>query len=310
MALIGTLSSGVSALKVFTKDLEVIGDNIANVNTTAFKSSKVSISDDFSNTLRASQPGGGSLSNVQAAQIGSGVKMAGINVNYNQGALSTTGQGTDLGISGEGYFLVKDGNGTTFATRSGSFRWDDQGALVNSQGMKVQGLANTLAWSAAPANIPTATLGTIPADIKKIDTGIPAGVSLQSLSIDRAGNIVQFYSNGSSATVGQILLQQFNQPSSLMKRGDGLYTSLTNAGPKGTNGVFTSSAAALTTPSDYQAGAAGGAGTVESGTLELSNVDLTEQFSNMITAQRSFQAASRLVTVSDSMLEEIVNLKR
>ncbi len=309
MALIGTLNSGVSALKVFTKDLEVIGDNIANVNTTAFKSSKVSISDDFSNTLRASQPGNGStISNVQAAQIGSGVKMSGINVNYNQGALTTTGQGTDLGISGEGYFLVKDGNGTTFATRSGSFRWDDQGILVNAQGMKVQGLTNTIAFA---AGVPTATAGTIPADLKQVTaTGIPAGVTMQSIMIDRSGNVVQFYSNGSSATAGQVLLQQFKQPSSLMKRGDGLYTSLSNAGPKGTDGVFTSATAALATASEYQAGGSLNAGTVEAGTLELSNVDLTEQFSNMITAQRSFQAASRLVTVSDSLLEEIVNLKR
>jgi len=309
MALIGTLSSGVSALKVFTKDLEVIGDNIANVNTTAFKSSKVGISDDFSNTLRASQPGGGSLSNVQAAQIGSGVKLSGINVNYKQGALNTTGQGTDLGISGEGYFLVKDGNGTTFATRSGSFRWDDTGSLVNSQGMKVQGIANgAITWSAA--GVPTAgAAGTAASSIQKVTAGIPAGVSLQSLSIDRSGNVVQFYSNGSSVQVGQILVQQFNQPSSLMKRGDGLYTSLSNAGPQGADGVFTS-VASITAAADYAPGGAGGGGTIEAGTLELSNVDLTEQFSNMITAQRSFQAASRLVTVSDSMLEEIVNLKR
>ncbi|MFA5264199.1 MAG: flagellar hook-basal body complex protein [Opitutaceae bacterium] len=300
MALIGTLSSGVSALKVFTKDLEVIGDNIANVNTTAFKSSKVSISDDFSNTLRASQPGnGGSISNVQAAQIGSGVKLAGITVNYNQGALSTTGQGTDLGISGEGYFLVKDGNGSVFATRSGSFRWDDQGYLVNSQGMRVQGLTGN---STTP---PTTNVG----DIQRDTAALASTATLQSISIDRGGNIVQFYSDGTNATVGQIMLQQFNQTSSLMKRGDGLYTSLTNAGPKGADGIFTT-AATVTTAADYQAGGAGGAGTVEAGTLELSNVDLTEQFANMITAQRSFQAASRLVTVSDSMLEEIVNLKR
>jgi flagellar hook protein FlgE len=302
MALIGTLNSGVSALKVFTKDLEVIGDNIANVNTTAFKSSKVGISDDFSNTLRASQPGnGGTISNVQAAQIGSGVKLAGINVNYNQGALSTTGQGTDLGISGEGYFIVKDGNGTAFATRSGSFRWDDQGYLVNSQGMRVQGLSGNS----------TTVPGTAVGDIKRDETALagPPSENLQSISIDRSGNVVQFYSGGSNRTVGQILVQQFTQPSSLMKRGDGLYTSLDNAGPKGTDKVFTS-AAAVTAPADYQAGSTGGAGTIEAGTLELSNVDLTEQFANMITAQRSFQAASRLVTVSDSMLEEIVNLKR
>jgi flagellar hook protein FlgE len=300
MALIGTLNSGVSALKTFTKDLEVIGDNIANVNTTAFKSSKVSIADDFSNTLRASQPGNGTtISNVQASQIGSGVKISGINVNYNQGALSTTGQGTDLGISGDGYFLVKDGNNMIFATRSGEFRWDDQGFLVNSSGMRVQGLTGTAA----------AGLSTVVGNIRKDTTTLPVGTdplaTVQSISIDRGGNVVQFYSDGTNETVGQVLLQSFDQPSSLMKRGNGLYTSLTNAGPKGGD-LFTDTGATTT---GNVAGTAGN-GTIESGTLELSNVDLTEQFSNMITAQRSFQAASRLVTVSDNVLEEIVNLKR
>lgn len=308
MALLATLNSGVSALKVFTKDLEVIGDNIANVNTTAYKSSSVAITDDFSNTLRASQPGnGGSIPNVQSEQIGSGVKLAGINVNYNQGALNTTGQGTDLGISGDGYFLVKDGNSNIFATRNGSFRWDDQGYLITSSGMRVQGVTNTITWS---GTTPTASAASTAAgSIQQDTTGLPTGISLSSISVDRAGNVVEFFSNGTSANVGTIMLQQFKQPSSLMKRGDGLYTSLSNAGPKGTDGIFTS-ATTITTPADYTAGGSGGAGTIEAGTLELSNVDLTEQFSNMITAQRSFQAASRLVTVSDQVLEEIVNLKR
>jgi len=300
MALIGTLTSGVSALKTFTKDLEVIGDNIANVNTTAFKSSKVAITDDFSNTLRASSPGNGTtISNVQASQIGSGVKISSINANFNQGSLSTTGQTTDFGISGEGYFIVKDGSGNTFATRNGQFRWDDQGFLTTTSGLRVQGVAGTAATG----------LGTAVGDIKKDLTTLPSGTAatatLESISFDRTGNLVQFYSDGTNETVGKVLIQQFEQPSSLMKRGDGLYTSLSAGGPA--NGMlFTASGATL---ANYEAGSSGN-GTLEVGTLELSNVDLTEQFSNMITAQRSFQAASRLVTVSDTVLEEIVNMKR
>jgi flagellar hook protein FlgE len=306
MALIGSLTSGVSGLQSFSKDLEVIGNNIANVNTTAFKSGSLSFAESFSNTLRASQPGtGGTSSNVQASQIGSGVTIAGVNVNYNQGALSSTGQATDLGISGEGFFLVNDGNGTTYATRDGTFRWDNSGTLVNASGMKVQGLAGSVSWS---GTTPTAgTLGTKSSDIKMLTTGLPAGVSLQSVSIDRSGNVVQMYSNGTSANVGQVLLQQFSQPTSLMKNGDGLYSSLSSAGPKGTNGLFTT--AASVTAADYTAGGSGN-GTIEAGTLEQSNVDLTSEFANMITAQRSFQANARVVTVSDTLLDDIVNLKR
>ena len=311
MALIGTLTSGVSALKTFTKDLEVIGNNIANVNTTAFKSSSVAIGEDFVNTLQASLPGNSTQSNIEAAQIGTGVKLDGVNVNYNQGALTTTGSSTDLGISGSGFFLVQNPtDSTTYATRVGSFRWDDNGYLVNAQGMRVQGLTvATPTTSGAPTYSTslgsirrTSAGGTPPTPLDT--SGNP--LSVQSLSVDKAGEVVEFYDNGSSAVVGKVLLENFNQPGSLMDAGNGLYTNLAYAGP--TQGLVGSTSLGGTSTT----GDAGsnGLGTIESGTLEQSNVDLTEQFANMITAQRSFQAAARLVTVSDSVLQEIVDLKR
>jgi flagellar hook protein FlgE len=303
MSLIGSLSSGVTGLQTFSKDLEVIGNNIANVNTTAFKSGSLAFTESFSNTLRASQPGnGGAVSNVQASQIGSGVKIAGINVNFNQGALTTTGQATDLGVSGDGYFLVKDGSGVTYATRDGNFRWDDQGYLVNATGMRVQGLTGD------STKAPTTATGDIKRDDSIVTNAAGVATTVQSIAIDRAGDVVQFYSDGGNKTVGQVLLQKFSQPSSLMKHGDGLYTSLANAGPAGTDGIFTS-VSDVKTAADYTAGT-GANGTIEAGTLEQSNVDLTAEFANMITAQRSFQANARVVTVSDSVLDDIVNLKR
>ena len=128
----------------------------------------------------------------------------------------------------------------------------------------------------------------------------PAGTKLQSYSIDRLGNVVEFYSDGSSVTTNRLLLQSYSDPSALQKVGNNLYTGFAAAGAVG--GVALS--AANNSPGKN------GLGTIESGTLELSNVDLTEQFANMITTQRSFQASARLVTVSDSVLEDIVNLKR
>src|SRR6185436_16353107 len=104
MALIGTLTSGVSALRTFSKGLEVIGSNIANVNTTAYKSSSTSFKDTFSNTLRAASAASGD----SAVQIGTGVQVGGITTNFSQGSLSSTGRSTDLGISGNGYFAVQD----------------------------------------------------------------------------------------------------------------------------------------------------------------------------------------------------------
>jgi flagellar hook protein FlgE len=133
----------------------------------------------------------------------------------------------------------------------------------------------------------------------------PTGTQRQSVSIDRTGNVVEFYSDGTSATTGRILLQNFNDPSALTREGNNLYSSLIAAGPIGAAaGSSALAAGTVNVPGQN------GLGTIQSGTLELSNVDLTDQFANLITTQRSFQAGSRLVTVSDTVLEDIVNLKQ
>jgi flagellar hook protein FlgE len=289
MSLIGTLGSGVSALRTFMKGLEVIGNNIANVNTNGFKSSSAQYSDSFSNILQQSSPSSATSSNSPTVEVGTGVKLAGINTNYTQGSLESTGNGTDLGISGEGYFHVKSPtDGTEYATRDGSFRWDDQGYLVTSQGYRVQGLTGN-------------ALGTV----GDIQLGTPPnGTQLQSTTIDKSGNIVEFYSDGSSATTNQVQLQKFTDQTALTKVGNNLYTGLLAAGPVGAAaGTSALQAGGVNAPGTN------GLGSIQSGTVELSNVDLTDQFSNLITTQRSFQAGSRLITVSDTILEDIVNLK-
>lgn len=290
MSLIGTLGSGVSALRTFMKGLEVIGNNIANVNTTGFKSSTAQYADSFSNILQRSAPGIPPASNTPALAVGTGVTLNGIRSNYSQGSLETTGMGTDLGISGEGYFHVQNPvDGTEYATRDGSFRWDDQGNLVNAQGYGVMGLTG-------------AGLGTVGAI--KLGTP-PVGTQLQSVTIDRGGNVVEFYSDGTSATLNRVQLQKFTDQSALVKEGNNLFSGMLAAGPVGAAaGSYAFQAGGVNDPG------ANGLGRIQSGTLELSNVDLTDQFANLITTQRSFQAGSRLITVSDTVLEDIVNLKR
>jgi flagellar hook protein FlgE len=258
MALIGTLTSGVSALKTFSKGLEVIGNNIANVNTTGFKSSSASYADTFSNTLDS------------ATQIGTGVQLAGVSTNYTQGSISSTGETTDLAISGNGYFVVQNSSGVNYATRDGSFSFDDAGNLVTSEGNYV--------LSASGAKIT-----------------VPNYENVSSVSIGTDGTISAFYSDGTATdTSQQIGLLNVTDQNKLTKVGGNLYD-------------FSSTGV---TVADLAAAGSGGLGTVQSGSLELSNVDLTEQFSNLITAQRSFQAGSRIITVSDTVLEDVVNLKR
>ena len=260
MALIGTLTSGISALKNFGKGLEVIGNNIANVNTTGFKSSTASFADTFSNTVRA---GGATV------QVGTGVQIAGIATNFNQGSLTSTGKASDLGVSGNGYFVVRDSNGANFVTRDGSFTWNTNGDLVNAQGFKV------IDDAGVPVNVATASTAT-------------------SISIGTNGAVTAFAANGTSTSTQKVGLLRIPDETKLKRQGTNLY----DFGAAGTT------IASIGTP------ASGGLGTIQSSALELSNVDLTEQFSELITTQRSFQAGSRLITVSDTVLEDIVSLKR
>jgi flagellar hook protein FlgE len=277
MALIGTMGSGISALRTFEKGLEVIGNNIANVNTTGFKSSSAKYADSFSNVLARSAAG----ASASSVSIGTGVNLSGISANFSSGSLTSTGKVTDLGISGNGFFRVKNSaDSSEFVTRAGDFRWDINGYLVTTTGLRVQGVN-----------------GTAIGDIKLSDP-----TTISSVSIDKGGNVVEFLNDGTSQSTCKILLQNFTDPSALTKEGDNLYSGMTAAGS-------TSGSDTLLTTGENDAGT-NGLGTIQSGSLEQSNVDLTEQFSDLITTQRAFQAGSRLITVSDTILEDIVNLKR
>jgi flagellar hook protein FlgE len=132
----------------------------------------------------------------------------------------------------------------------------------------------------------------------------PAATQRQSITIDKSGNVVESYTDGTSATTNQVLIQTYTDPAELVREGNNLYSGLSAAGPVGAAANDPALQAAVNKPGTN------GLGSIQAGTLELSNVDLTDQFANLITTQRSFQAASRLVTVSDSVLEDIVNLKQ
>jgi flagellar hook protein FlgE len=139
-------------------------------------------------------------------------------------------------------------------------------------------------------------------DIQIDGTGRPATASatatVQSFSIDKDGTVNVKLSDGTTFKRGQVLLQKFSNPQALQKEGGNLYSGITEAGPLGG-----------TTPQSAAAGT-NGLGSIQSGYLELSNVDLAKEFANLITAQRAFQASARMITTSDEVLQEMVNLKR
>ena len=128
--MIGSLWAGISGLNANTTAMTVIGDNIANVNTTAYKSNSSS----FANMLSQSIGGGGGANN-----IGRGVEFVGAVPYWNQGSIETTSNPTDLAINGRGFFCLQDSTGASFYTRAGGFSFDRVGLLKNADGLNVMG---------------------------------------------------------------------------------------------------------------------------------------------------------------------------
>ncbi|MBQ5586713.1 MAG: flagellar hook-basal body complex protein, partial [Selenomonadaceae bacterium] len=133
-----SLYSGVSGLKNHQNRMDVVGNNISNVNTTGFKSSRVTFSDTLSQTLSGAASPQGNLGGTNPKQIGLGSSLSSIDTLFTDGSVQSTGVNTDLCLSGSGLFIVKDGD-LSYYTRNGNFKFDKEGYYVNSDGMKVAG---------------------------------------------------------------------------------------------------------------------------------------------------------------------------
>ena len=279
-----SLDSGIGALSQLQDSLNVTANNIANVQTTGFKSGSVTFADTFSQTLGMGSAGG-------PMQIGTGVGTASIQNNWQMGAVSSTGTSNDMAItSPNGFFLVKDpSTGNTFATRDGSFQ-NIGGYLCTSDGMRVQG--NTTGAVGGPVgDIQIDAAGTTWTDPT---TGVTAADTVKSYSFAADGTLTVQLAHSGSITRGQILLQNFTSPQQLVKMGDNLYGNLASAGP-------------LAAP---EPPGSNGLGTLQTGALEMSNVDLAKELTTLITTQRAYEANSKVVTTSDDILNTLVQMKR
>jgi len=153
-----SLFSGVAGLKSHQTRMDVIGNNIANVNTTGFKSSRVTFQDTLNQTLVGASSAGTSTGGTNPEQIGLGVSVGSIDTLMTNGSTETTGKNTDLAISGSGFFIVNNGD-NNYYTRDGAFSFDEDGTLVlPGSGVKVQGwngdaAAGTIDTTAAPTTI-------------------------------------------------------------------------------------------------------------------------------------------------------------
>ncbi len=137
----------------------------------------------------------------------------------------------------------------------------------------------------------TSTIGAVKGDKESLKTGRAVG-EMNGVTIGKDGTIYATYSNGQTKLLGQIATAEFANASGLEKNGDNLYTQTLNSGEATIQDVTTDG------------------GYITTGVLEMSNVDLSSEFTSMITTQRGFQANSRIITVSDTLLEELTNLKR
>ncbi|HEY2900524.1 MAG TPA: flagellar hook protein FlgE [Polyangia bacterium] len=169
MSLISSLYTGASGLDANSTDLSVIGDNIANSNTTGFKASRADFSDAMSQQLIGGDSG--------ISQVGLGVQIGSIQQIITQGSLSNTGLATDLAIQGNGYFAVKgthDGQSGTYLTRDGQFSVDATGNLVNGEGLTVQG------YPADATGKLTPTLGDLKVGASMAPPSATTAVSMQA----------------------------------------------------------------------------------------------------------------------------------
>ena len=454
-----SLFSGVSGLKNHQTRMDVVGNNISNVNTYGFKTSRVTFQDMLSQTIAGAAKPEENKGGVNPKQVGLGMTIASIDRMFTQGSLQTTGNQTDLAISGDGFFVTAKGD-KKYYTRAGNFTIDKDGTLVSpANGLRVQGwmatrnekgekVVNTSGtvedlvipiygkvearetdyikykcnldakmpivppnatasmrasagvttnidvydklgdphrltltmWKTAPnqwtasaaitGSIGPVTLdvpaganqpdqanasnrinlrfspegrlisaadegspdelnqGNISANFKYRVAGDPTvrnismdlgkaglveGITqysspsttkaveqngfsmgyMEAFNIDDSGVITGVFSNGTKETVGQVGMAVFNNPGGLTANGENLFETSNNSG----------------TP-NIGAASEAGRGKIVAGTLEMSNVDLSEQFTDMIITQRGFQANSRTIVTSDQMLQELINLKR
>ena len=322
--MIRSMFSGVSGLRAHQSKMDTIGNNVANVNTYGYKASRATFQDSIYQTMSASSNGGDVFGGKNASQVGYGSKIGSIDLMFSQGSYAPTDSPTDCMIDGGGFFMVgpKGGNidivpplkagsedeikGLSFS-RLGDFKFDGDGYLVDSNGNIVYGYSREEAGKFDPAKteLDPATDKINLRPIRIPESNIEAGkrLNINSIRIDATGNIIGIaeYKAGAATdptqsapvTIGQINLVNMTNPNGLEKSKGPYYKAVSNIGT-----------IVVGEPGNE------GTGQVMSNGLEMANVDLAKEFSEMITTQRGFQANTRIITVSDEMLQELLSMKR
>ncbi|GBH31845.1 flagellar hook-basal body complex protein [Sphingobium xenophagum] len=279
-----TFYVSLSGLKGAQADLSAISNNVANVNSTAFKKSKAQFGDIF-----AAAP---MQTTHQVA--GQGVRVQGITQQFTQGTIETTDKTLDMAITGEGFFTVKAEDGTISYTRNGAFSVDDDRYAVDTTGARMQVFAVD-PDTGVPTTPPTSA--STPADLVDLQVpttyqGLPDGAQLTSVGVAKDGLVSAIYADGSTVYLGQVAMASFNSLEGLRQQGDAHWSSTVASGSPilglANEGMF---------------------GAVNTGSLERSNVDITDELVSLIAAQRNFQANSKAIEAANTLTTTIVNIR-
>ncbi len=335
-----SLYSGISGMKVNQTKLDVIGNNLANVSTTAFKGSRVNFSTTISQTLGSASAASDSLGGVNGKQVGLGAQIASIDKIMSQGSMQSTSRSLDVAVDGSGYFMVATGpaltggntdaitikdngvenmpaNNSLAYTRDGSFVLDNEGNLLTSKGYRVLGFAMKSGTNGGnnvdnidddgnvlyvESNNKTEAMDDKLVSLKIPDKVIKNGVkvAVKSFNISADGLITGVLETGEITALGQIAMSSFKNEVGLTDIGNNMYE------PSGSSGAAIISSG-KNSPTNRNSS---GYGDILQGYLEMSGVDMAEQFTDMIVATKAFQAAGKTITTGDEILSEIINLKR
>jgi flagellar basal-body rod protein FlgG len=255
-----TAATGMTAQQ---SNIDVISNNIANVNTTGFKQDRAEFQDLMYQSMNyAAGATSADTSNPTGIDVGLGVKLAGVQKNFQQGSIKETGNPLDVAISGKGFFKITTPNGDTAYTRNGEFKLNSEGSIVNGQGYK-------------------------------LDPEIVIGSEFTNLSIGEDGRVSAKDGAGVDQDLGQITIVDFVNPAGLSPQGGNLYlaTEISGDPVEGTAGLE-------------------GLGRLTQGMLEASNVQLVKEMVNLITAQRAYEANSKSISTTDTMLQTVNQLKK
>jgi flagellar hook protein FlgE len=284
--------AAISGLDAHQTMLDVTANNLANVDTIGYKAQSVQFSDELSQLVQAGTSPNGYSAGTNPVQVGLGVQVGSIDNNMSAGGVETTGNSTDVAIQGDGFLRVANGNVSTTPptfdatqyTRAGDLTFNSNGYLTTQTGQYVLGYGATL----------NAATGAYSANAAGGDNNpiiVPPGST--NVTIGPDGSVNYQNASGTNVTAGYISLSTFPNEAGLQRDGGSLWSATAASGAETVGQPGT-----------------GNFGQTIGGELEQSNVDMGTEFTNMIEAERGYQANASTITTADQMMQTVVQMKQ